>query len=62
VVDGDVQVSDVPHGVAERPKRGSHLLGEELRLFPGREVTAAVDLVKVGQLGIRAAGPRLGTL
>src|SRR4051794_24324830 len=45
---------------AEWPKRSPELGGEELRLFPGREVSAPVGLVEIDQVAIGAPGPRLG--
>src|ERR1700745_1375540 len=45
--------------LAERPERGTDLVAEELRLFPGGEVAAHADLVKVGEGGIGAPGPGL---
>ena len=44
---------------AQRPERGAELGGEELRLFPRREVAALVDLVEVDQVAIGAPGPCL---
>src|SRR5256885_15802951 len=41
-----------PNPLTERSKRGAHLLAEDLRLLPGCEVTAFVDLVEVNQVGI----------
>src|SRR5262245_22005221 len=42
---------------AERPEGRSHLGREELRLLPGGEVAALVDLVEVADAGIRALDP-----
>src|SRR5262245_37704832 len=42
---------------AERPEGGSHLLGEQLQLLPGREVTALREPVVVDQVRVRALGP-----
>ena len=42
---------------AKRFERRAHLFGEKLRLLPGREVTAFVELVVVDELGIRAFRP-----
>src|SRR5262245_29891563 len=48
------------HGAAtQRPERRAELLREELRLFPGREVAALVDLVEVDQVLVGAPGPGL---
>src|SRR5882672_9747404 len=41
----------------QRPERRPHLRAEELRLFPGREVTAFVELVVVDELGKRPLRP-----
>ena len=46
-------------GLPERPERRAELLGEEPRLFPGREVTTLVDLVEVDEIAIGAPGPGL---
>src|SRR5262249_56292927 len=43
--------------LAKSPERGAHLLGEELRLFPGREVSALVDFVEVDEVGVGAFRP-----
>jgi hypothetical protein len=45
--------------LAERPKRRAHLLREELRLFPGGEVSALVDLMEVDQVAIGSPRPCL---
>ena len=37
--------------LAQGPERRPEFLGEELRLLPGGEVAALVDLVEVGQVG-----------
>src|SRR5215207_3968427 len=42
---------------AQGPEGGAELLGEELRLLPGREVVALVDLVEVDEVGIGLLGP-----
>src|ERR1700760_1548435 len=47
---------------AQRSECGSQFGAEELRLFPGREVTAFVDLVEVDQVAIGAPGPCLRSL
>src|SRR5262245_39795939 len=44
---------------AQRPERRLELGREELRLFPGSEVPATVDLVEVDQVAIGAPGPGL---
>src|SRR5215216_1288800 len=44
-------------GLAKRPERRSQLVREDLRLLPGSEVTAPVDLVEVDEIGIGALGP-----
>src|ERR1700754_3440488 len=43
--------------LAKRPERGAELLGEDLRLLPGREVAAFVDLVVVDEIRIGPLGP-----
>ena len=43
--------------MAERSERRPELLGEELRLFPRREVAAFVDLVVMDELVIGPLGP-----
>src|SRR5262245_23036191 len=43
----------------KRSERGSELGAKQLRLFPGREVAAFVDLVEVGQVAIGAPRPGL---
>src|SRR5215212_8351139 len=43
--------------LAKRPECGSHLLGEQLRLLPGGEVTTLVDLVEIDQVGVSLLGP-----
>ena len=43
-------MSNRPLPSAQRPERGPHLAGEELRLLPGGEVAAPVDRVEVGEL------------
>src|SRR5262245_37577425 len=45
------------HWSTERSERRAELVGEQLRLFPGREVAALVQLVVVDEVGIRALGP-----
>src|SRR5215204_2904050 len=45
--------------LAQRPERRADLLGEQLGLFPGREVAAALSLVEVDQVGEGAPGPGL---
>jgi hypothetical protein len=47
---------------AQRPEPRPELGGEELRLLPGREVTALVHLVVVDEPGIRPLGPAPGRL
>src|SRR4030095_16195520 len=42
---------------AKRLERGSHLLREELGLFPGGEVAALADLVEVGDVGVGVLDP-----
>ena len=37
---------------ANQRERGAQFLGEELRLLPGGEVTAPIDLVEVGEVGV----------
>src|SRR5438445_3327909 len=39
------------------PEGGPHLGREELRLLPGGEVVAPVDLVEVDEVGVRPLGP-----
>jgi hypothetical protein len=43
--------------LAKRPEARANLFGEELGLFPGREVAAPVDLVEVNEVGIGPFGP-----
>ena len=43
--------------LAKRPERRSDLGGEELRLLPGGEVAALVDLVEVREAGVGRLGP-----
>src|SRR5262249_19784660 len=43
--------------LTQRLERGWHLLCEELGLFPGRKVPAAIDLVEVDEVGIHLLGP-----
>jgi hypothetical protein len=43
--------------LAQWSERCAHLCGEELRLFPRREVTALIDFVEVGQIAVGALGP-----
>ena len=38
-------------------ERGTDLEGEQLRLLPGREVVALVDLVEVDEVGVGLLGP-----
>ena len=45
--------------LAQGPERGSQLRAEHLGLFPRCEVSASVDLVEVGEIGIGAPGPYL---
>src|SRR5580693_2354992 len=42
---------------AQRPERRPDLLGEQLGLFPGGEVTALVHLVEVDDVGVRLLDP-----
>src|SRR3954469_619498 len=42
---------------AQRPECGPHLCGEELRLLPGGEVAALVDLVEVDEVRVARLGP-----
>src|SRR6476661_4306118 len=42
---------------AQRAERSPHLGRKELRLLPRREVTAFVDLVVVGEVGVADLGP-----
>src|SRR5437763_15918771 len=42
---------------ANRTERGAEFLGEELRLLPGGEVPALVDLVEVDDVRIRLLDP-----
>src|SRR4051794_31420601 len=44
----------------ERFERLAHLLAEDLRLFPGREVAAFFEAVVVNQFGIRLLCPAPG--
>ncbi len=43
--------------LAKRLERSADLCAEELRLFPGGEVPALVDLVEVGDVGVRLLDP-----
>src|SRR3712207_8018882 len=43
--------------LAHRRECGSHLLREELWLFPSGEVSAPIDLVEVGEVGVAPFGP-----
>src|SRR5689334_12683206 len=43
--------------LAQRQKRGAHLLTEELRLLPGGEMAAPVDFVVVDQVVVGALDP-----
>src|SRR5215203_2576443 len=42
---------------AKRRECRPDLFGKERGLFPGREVAAPVDLVEVGEVGVRILGP-----
>ena len=42
---------------SQRPEGGADLVGEELRLLPGGEVAAPVDLVEVGEVGVATSRP-----
>src|SRR5215216_5466560 len=42
---------------AQGPEGGPNLGGEQLRLLPGREVVALVDLVVVDEVGVGLLGP-----
>src|ERR671914_2400018 len=46
-----------PFPCAKGPERRSDLGGEELRLLPGGEVAAPVDLVEVGEVGVDRLDP-----
>src|SRR2546426_1093698 len=49
--------------LTKRSEGGAQLGGEKLRLFPRGEVSAFVDFMKIDQVLIGAAGPRLrGTI
>src|SRR5258706_6750966 len=48
---------DSPSKSPQRLERGAKLGHEDLRLFPGREVSAFLDLVVVDELGIRPLRP-----
>src|SRR6266550_876304 len=43
--------------LAKRPQARANLFREELRLLPGGEVVAPVDLVEVHELGVGLLGP-----
>src|SRR5215213_4841326 len=43
--------------LAQRSERRAELLGEQLGLFPGREVTAFFDLVEIDEVGVGLIGP-----
>ena len=51
---------DISDRFAKRSESGAKLRGEKLRLLPGGEVPALVDLVEINQIAIGAAGPCLG--
>lgn len=42
--------------LTQRPERGSEVRAGRLRLFPGREMSAPVDLVEVDQVAIGVSG------
>src|SRR3954453_9323852 len=48
--------------LAQRPQPVAELGGIQLRLLPGGEVTAAVNLVEVDEVGIRRLRPAPGSL
>src|SRR5215217_3398172 len=43
--------------LAQRSERRAELLGEQLGLFPGREVTAFFDLVEIDEVRVGPLGP-----
>src|SRR5262245_9649697 len=43
--------------LSKRPECGAHFAREEFRLFPSGKVTALVDLVEVGDVGVRVLDP-----
>jgi hypothetical protein len=45
------------HALSQRLERRAQLRREECRFFPGREVSAAVDLVEVGEAGVDRLDP-----
>src|SRR5919198_3486021 len=47
----------IPPSLAQGSERCPQLLREQLRLFPGGEVAAPVDLVEVGEAGVDLLGP-----
>src|ERR687897_752456 len=49
--------SEATLGLAQRPEGGPQLGGEELRLLPGGEVAAPVDLVEVSEAGVDRLDP-----
>jgi hypothetical protein len=51
-----MQTSGQGH-LAKRPEARPDLFGKELRLFPGGEVPALVDLVVVDEVGVGPLGP-----
>src|SRR5918998_777694 len=52
----DVRVTLSPR-LTQRSEPRAELLGEQLGLFPGCEVTTLVDLVEVDQVGVGLLGP-----
>ena len=53
---GHVQTFEDRH-LAKRPEPRADLVGEELRLLPGGEVAALVDLVEVDEVGVGLLRP-----
>src|SRR5688572_27411384 len=45
---------------AQRSKAGTNFLGEQLRLFPRREVPTLVDLVVINEVSVRPFRPAEG--
>src|SRR5262245_21376110 len=57
-----VLVMTAPVRVSKRPEPGPHLGREDVRLLPGGEVVARVDLVEVGEVRISPLRPCPGRL
>src|SRR5215475_4300689 len=51
------QRSRMKRDLSKRLERGTHLTREEFRLLPGGEVATLVNLVEVGDVGVRLLHP-----